>query len=377
LVRLVTLALLLVVGAASAAKPAKYYAAIDLGSSSVKLLIRDQEGRVLVDDKISTGLGKHLDEDLMLKRKYVDRTLQALKAHIATAARHGIKPGDIDVVATAAVRNAKGRLSAAQLAQGKLNRRRFIEIEVKQNLGLTRARVLTEAQEARLAYRGAKLSWKGKGGLLLIDVGGGSHQLVGKRGRRLVPGSTQIGSNQVTEKVFVDEKNNVLPLLGKRELASADERLRALVPALPIPVPDTVGLPGVLTGSIAKFLIRHFRAHEVTRAQLEELRGALAALPPERRQEIALRDALGHALTGCESACLGFTERKGGERKFGKSLPSKLSLVLNVMSLANLRAVTLNETDGRYWLTRANAPLPGGGRSRRQGKTSAGPRRVR
>src|SRR5262245_47729998 len=108
------LALALAAGAAAAAEPPRYLAAIDLGPSSVKLLIRDREGNVVVDQKISTGLGKDLDADRLLKGKNRRDTVRALRRLIARAAKppFRIAPGEIEVIATAAVRNAKGRVTA-------------------------------------------------------------------------------------------------------------------------------------------------------------------------------------------------------------------------------------------------------------------------
>src|SRR5690242_6602424 len=128
-------------------------AAIDLGSASAKLLV--VEGTTELDRRIGVSLGKGVGADGTIPKTNQARAIAALTHFITTA---GVPAQEIDLVATAAVRNAPN--------QGVLMRRIH-------DLGLVRARVLSGGEEAALAYRGALIG-RPHGAYAVLDLGGGS-----------------------------------------------------------------------------------------------------------------------------------------------------------------------------------------------------------
>ena len=120
-----------------------------------------------------------------LQPKPVKRALAALEvfAHFCNAS--GLERGDIDAVATSAIRSAG-------------NRDEFLE-RAEQHSGLP-IRVLTREQEARYGYIAAVNSSTLESGCVM-DLGGGSLQLVRVGARRLEDwGSWQLGAVTMSER---------------------------------------------------------------------------------------------------------------------------------------------------------------------------------
>jgi exopolyphosphatase/guanosine-5'-triphosphate,3'-diphosphate pyrophosphatase len=304
----VVIALVLALVAPAAARNR---AAIDVGSSSIKLLVVSAKGKVLADVKVGAGLGKHIGSDGTLPEKNRKRALKALEQLIDRAAEYGVKPKHIEVIATAAVRNAK-------------NGRRFVEHDLIKGLGLKRARILSGHEEATLGLRGALKGWRGNpdGKLVVVDIGGGSHQVI-------EVGSTQVGSHQVAERVLEGD-----------DLALADRRMKKAVPELPISRGRAETT--LLIGGTAKFLHHYFRRDAMSRVDVEALRlKAVSTGAPVKH------DVDGHRFSKREREMLGL-QKNGG--KNAASLAAKLTLVLRLMNLLDARTLHVTDTDARHAL---------------------------
>jgi exopolyphosphatase / guanosine-5'-triphosphate,3'-diphosphate pyrophosphatase len=339
---------------AHAQRAGRYRAAIDMGSSSIKMVVTDSRGRVVRDVKVGASLGRGIGPDRLLPRANQERAVAGLKGFIAAARRYGIEPGEIDVITTAAVRNANGRVTRAARDQGKATGRQFIERQVRGDLGLVRARILTGRQEALLGYKGALagIDAGSTARFVVVDTGGGSHQVIaGTRSAILEAGSTQIGSNYVAEKVLVDSRGRRLDVLGPRDLARADRRLARAVPSLPISSESARGGEPVAIGGVSKFLRAYFRKDQVSRQELEALHIEVGALPAARRLALVSRDASGKPFTRLERSMLGLAAPKG-EGDYGDKLPAKLTLLLRLMEILDEPTLRLSPTDARHALVR-------------------------
>jgi exopolyphosphatase/guanosine-5'-triphosphate,3'-diphosphate pyrophosphatase len=156
-------------------------AAIDVGSDSTRLLIADVDGpnavRPVVRNSIPTQLSAGLYETGQLTVAAQARVLKALAQHAAQIEQHsGVTSA---AVLTSAVRDAKnGAEFTAEV------RRRF----------RINARVIDGQTEAELTYYGATLGRELEGRVLVVDVGGGSTDLmIGERGTPLFQASTEAG----------------------------------------------------------------------------------------------------------------------------------------------------------------------------------------
>jgi exopolyphosphatase/guanosine-5'-triphosphate,3'-diphosphate pyrophosphatase len=148
-------------------------ASVDIGSNSTRLLVTDGE-RELVRESIVTRLGEGVDRTGRLGEAPMQRVLDVLARYRELAqGAHGA------AVMTSAVRDAANGRAFAQ--------------RVQEALGFE-ARVLSGDEEAQLTFAGATASRPDDGPVLVIDIGGGSTELVlGRHGAVDWHASTQIG----------------------------------------------------------------------------------------------------------------------------------------------------------------------------------------
>ncbi|MFZ1340642.1 MAG: Ppx/GppA phosphatase family protein [Paracoccaceae bacterium] len=144
---------------------ASLYAALDLGTNSCRMLIAQPEGSqfIVVDSFSKTvQLGAGLDASGRLSRASMGRTIQALRICQKKLQKHSV--GRMRLVATEACRQAR-------------NARDFIR-QVKRETGLA-LEVIAPEEEARLAVIScAPLVSPKTEQLLIVDIGGGSTELV-------------------------------------------------------------------------------------------------------------------------------------------------------------------------------------------------------
>ncbi|KCV83588.1 Ppx/GppA phosphatase [Actibacterium atlanticum] len=145
--------------------PAELYAALDLGTNSCRMLIAQPKGsQIHVVDSFSKSvqLGTGLEASGRLSRASIGRTVQALRICKGKLDRHKVRR--MRLVATEACRRAK-------------NARDFTRL-VKRETGLSLEIIETE-EEARLAVVScAPLVSTKTEQLLVVDIGGGSTELV-------------------------------------------------------------------------------------------------------------------------------------------------------------------------------------------------------
>ena len=141
------------------------YGALDLGTNSCRMLIARAEGnQVKVIDSFSKAvqLGAGLETSGVLSRVSVRRTVQALRVCRRKLEQHRVRR--MRLVATEACRRAR-------------NGKAFIE-QVRRETGLA-IDVITPEEEARLAVVSCgPLVDQGAEQLLVVDIGGGSTELV-------------------------------------------------------------------------------------------------------------------------------------------------------------------------------------------------------
>ncbi|MEM7074033.1 MAG: Ppx/GppA phosphatase family protein [Pseudomonadota bacterium] len=141
------------------------YAALDLGTNSCRMLIARPEGeqfKVVDSFSKSVQLGSGLELSGRLSRAAVHRTLQALRVCRSKLDRHGVTR--MRLVATEACRRAE-------------NGAAFVR-RVKKETGLT-LEIIEPQEEAQLAVVScAPLVSKKTRQLLVVDIGGGSTELV-------------------------------------------------------------------------------------------------------------------------------------------------------------------------------------------------------
>ncbi len=140
-------------------------AALDCGTNSTRLLIVDERGDVLDRQMRITRLGEAVDATHKLSADAMARTVTVLQDYKRSMDRHGVVRTRL--VATSAARdavNADEFFAAAEAATG------------------VRPELLSGLEEGRLSFAGATASLPahrlGKQPVLVVDIGGGSTELV-------------------------------------------------------------------------------------------------------------------------------------------------------------------------------------------------------
>lgn len=198
-------------------------AVIDIGSNSTRLLVADvEDGRVTPIERRSTvtRLGRGVDLSGQLAAEAIEAACAAVDPYVATLQEMGAER--VDAIATSAVRDAA-------------NGSAFVA-ELRERFALS-ARILDGEEEARLTYLGATSEHSPAVPTVVVDIGGGSTELIVGEGREIEwHTSLQAGVVRHTERHLVSNPPTPVEL----EALAAD--LRGLIEAA------TVGAPAAVAG---------------------------------------------------------------------------------------------------------------------------------
>jgi exopolyphosphatase/guanosine-5'-triphosphate,3'-diphosphate pyrophosphatase len=163
------------------------YAAIDIGSNSVRMMAADVVGgetRILVQDRQVTRLGESVFRDGRISQEGLDFLCATLARMSAAYGR--LEVDAVRAVATSAVRDAGNQQEFLQRTSTAL---------------ATNVEIISGPEEARLIHLGVEGRWpRPKERTLIIDVGGGSAELiVSYDGQLLDSVSKPLGAVRLTE----------------------------------------------------------------------------------------------------------------------------------------------------------------------------------
>ena len=139
-------------------------AAIDVGTNSTRILVAEERAdgfRTLDRRMIITRLGQGVDRRRVLDPDALERTFHAIAEYAALCGEYGVER--LRVTGTSAVRDA-------------LNRDEFFE-GVRKLTGVV-PEMLSGEEEARTAFLGAVSDLPGHEPVLVVDIGGGSTELI-------------------------------------------------------------------------------------------------------------------------------------------------------------------------------------------------------
>ncbi len=161
-------------------------ASIDLGTNTCLLLVIDGE-RVLHDESRVVRLGQDVVRTGRLHPEAMERARTCLRDYVKIADGLGVPASGILAVATAQARDAS---DAKPFFDG-----------LEQTLGL-RFRILSGDEEAHATFLGAAVTGSDPSRMVVMDIGGGSTELVAQSGSSgaLSGESLGIGAVKITEK---------------------------------------------------------------------------------------------------------------------------------------------------------------------------------
>lgn len=262
------------------------FAAIDLGSLTVRLAVAERRGpgkfRVLVHCRDITSLGQGLAQTGSLDPEAMERTLAALQGFLRVMGDYGVTASR--VVATHAVRQAR-------------NREDFLE-RLRDDLGLS-VQILAPEEEARLSLKGVLSALAPEylqlPALAVFDVGGGSSEFALVRpGREPEFAGLPLGVLTLSQiHPLGDPPVPVAVAALKEDLARQLGGFYEAFyqPRLSVP-PRLVGTAGAVTTLAAMALkMRRYDSQRInnlviTRAQVEEVTAMICSLPEAARAQL-------------------------------------------------------------------------------------------
>jgi exopolyphosphatase/guanosine-5'-triphosphate,3'-diphosphate pyrophosphatase len=259
-------------------------AAIDCGTNSVRLLIADLAGAAdratlteVTREMRIVRLGQDVDRTGQLAPEAINRTRDALAAYAATIARSGAER--VRMVATSALRDTR-------------NRSQFVAM-VRDVLGVE-PEVVSGSTEAALSFAGAAAGLPAvSGDLLLVDIGGGSTELVrgGPAGAPLHAHSMDVGAVRLTERHLRADP----PTAAQVEAAVADVQAAlgaAEAEVLLTGVDELVGVAGTVTTmaamglGLSRYDSAAIHGSRLTAGQVHDIADQLLAMTVAQRRAI-------------------------------------------------------------------------------------------
>ncbi len=252
-------------------------AALDCGTNSTRLLVLDDDGRTLERRMVITRLGQGVDATGILRGDAIERTLEVLRGYREVMEHHGVAAARL--AATSAARDASNGtafLEAASAASG------------------VRAELLSGEEEGRLSFSGATSDFAGPlDKVVVVDIGGGSTELVTCDDDEVAAHSMQVGCVRVTERAMpgdppTREQLDAAASMVDEAIDRAFEQLSSL--AVPDSERQVLGLAGTVSTlamvdlGLADYDEEKVHHHWLSIEAIRSLRDALAAETVEDRR---------------------------------------------------------------------------------------------
>jgi exopolyphosphatase/guanosine-5'-triphosphate,3'-diphosphate pyrophosphatase len=158
-------------------------ASIDLGTNTCLLLVQEGE-KVLHDESNVVRLGEGVAASGLLNVAAMERAKHCIEKYVHIATALGVPASEILAVGTAQARDAK---NASGFFGG-----------LEASLGL-RFRILSGDEEARATFLGARLPGVDSSRMVVMDIGGGSTEIVAMPGLEMLGQSLPMGAVKITE----------------------------------------------------------------------------------------------------------------------------------------------------------------------------------
>lgn len=254
-------------------------AAIDVGSNSLLLTVVDADGRVLHDEARVVGLGRGLGDGGQFRADRVELATRVLGEYVAIAASMGVPAGHIGAVATSGARRASD--AAAFFAS------------IEQRFGL-RVRTISGDEEATLSFRGACQGLTlPRGERLVIDLGGGSTEVVLGRDSPDWRVSLEIGSVRLTERFLgegrysAEDRRRLTEHVAEAAAGVREALTQRGPPAVAVAVAGTATTLAAMDLRLRVYDGARVHGHALTVEALARLSAALGELEPAQRRAFA------------------------------------------------------------------------------------------
>jgi exopolyphosphatase/guanosine-5'-triphosphate,3'-diphosphate pyrophosphatase len=256
------------------------FAVVDQGTNSIRLLVGEPDragGFVeLARDMVITRLGQDVDRTGRLAPEPLERTVAVL-AWYARRAR-ALHAARIRVAATAAVRDAANRDELERAVRD--HARSALE-------------VISGQREAELSFLGATRSLEAPAPFLVLDIGGGSTELVLGTERPEAAVSLQMGSVRLTERFVrhdppTAEELNVMEGFVRERLEEAGRSVAASTARTLVAVAGTSTTVQAISLGLERYDPEAIHRTVLSLAEAERVRDELAGMTTSARSELSV-----------------------------------------------------------------------------------------
>ena len=191
--------------------------AIDCGTNSTRLLIVAASGEAIRREMRITRLGEGVDSTGSLSEEACARTLDVLASYRSLMEEAGV---------------VGGRLAATSAARDAANGPAFLE--AASEVAGVEAEILSGEEEGRLSFAGAMDGLEpAAGDDLVLDIGGGSTEIVISRDGILRSHSMQLGCVRVSERELLGDPPTTAEIVAACRMADEEiDRAIELIPEL-------------------------------------------------------------------------------------------------------------------------------------------------
>ncbi len=288
-------------------------AAIDIGTNSTRLLIAEydsQKGiREITKQKITNRMGQGIDSNHCLKKEALNSLLSALKYFVNLIEKHKVEK--TTVVGTSALRDV-------------INKEEIIK-KVKQETDLN-LKVISGQKEAELVKLGVSSDLQVAQDLI-IDIGGGSTELVWQENKQLKIKSFNMGAVRFTDK-YIENPEKPLKLNQIEEIKTRIAGLLKEKIKNKFSKKEAIGVGGTITTlaaiklEINKYNTEMIHGCTISRQDVDESFVRLAGLNLVERQEIV-----------------------GLEEKRADIIPAGVLILKELMLFFNIKSLLISERD--------------------------------
>lgn len=172
----------------------KKVSVIDIGTNSARVLLAEIENNKIINREkeiITTRLGEKIDSSNQLTERAINDTFHAIKSFQIKSKEAGYEV--IKLIATSAVRDAT-------------NNQELIN-KIKMNLGLD-IEIISGDEEAEYGFFGVSNAFDSDEDVLVVDIGGGSTELIYGQRKIKQMKSLNVGAVRMTEKCITSDPIN-------------------------------------------------------------------------------------------------------------------------------------------------------------------------
>ncbi|MEQ1877900.1 MAG: Ppx/GppA phosphatase family protein [Bdellovibrionia bacterium] len=252
-------------------------AGLDLGTNTFLCLIVETKGsqikKVLADEMKVVRLGEGVHKNRVLLPEALKRAETCLKQFKRVLEKHDVD--SVVAVATSAARDAK-------------NGDELFALGHKYGIPIS---TISGEREAELSFDGITSDRTRFDGVMGLDIGGGSTEVMSREGRKIKGVSVDVGAVRLTE-MFVSK--HPVPPSEKRSLAEfAREKLSVFSHLKPRELIAAAGTPTTLAAIDLgiKFDSEKIHGHKLTRGRILELVEMLSSQDLESRKKVTGLDA--------------------------------------------------------------------------------------